>query len=169
MTKPSTASPRNSSDSLSSDAAADVLVRARRVRHRVLEQPAVAEAVADRLLQRLELVAQPDDLPARELGAVALDDAPRLVGVVRREPTMRTSPSALTVSGNTDCGSVRRDDRRHAVRLEQPAHDARLDVGVRAEDDDQVSHERQRPPRRIRGHRATPVCDLPSCVLVVAA
>ena len=44
------------------DAAADVLVGARRVRHRVLEQSAIAEAVADRLLQRLELVAQPDHL-----------------------------------------------------------------------------------------------------------
>ena len=65
MTKPSTASPRNSSDSLSRDAAADVLVGARRVRHRVLEQAAIAEAVADRPLQRLELVAQPHDAARR--------------------------------------------------------------------------------------------------------
>ena len=43
-------------------AAADVLVGARGVRHRVLEQAAIAEPVVDRLLQRVELVAQPDDL-----------------------------------------------------------------------------------------------------------
>ena len=42
------------------DAAADVLVCAGRVGHGVLEQPAVAEAIANRLLQGLELVAQPD-------------------------------------------------------------------------------------------------------------
>ena len=49
------------------DAAADVLVGARGVRHRVLEQAAIAEAVADGLLQRLELVAQPHDLPVLQL------------------------------------------------------------------------------------------------------
>ena len=48
----------------------------------MLEQPAVAEPVGDGLLQRLELVAQPHDLPVRQLRAVALDDAARLVGVV---------------------------------------------------------------------------------------
>jgi len=30
--------------------------------HSVLEQPAIAEAIADRLLQRFELIAQRDDL-----------------------------------------------------------------------------------------------------------
>ena len=55
---------------------------------------------------------------------------------------MRTSPSALTVSGNTECGTSDADDRRHAVRLEQPADDAGFDVGVRAEDDDQVGAHR---------------------------
>ena len=67
------------------DASADVLVRAGRVGHGVLEQSAVAEAIADGSLQRLEFVAEPDNLAgltAPELGTVALDDAPRLVGVV---------------------------------------------------------------------------------------
>ena len=53
---------------------------------------------------------------------------------------MRTSPRPLTVSGKIVCGTSDDDDRRHAVRLEQPAHDARLDVGVRPEDDDEVRH-----------------------------
>ena len=57
---------------------------------------------------------------------------------------MRTSPSSLTVSGNTECVHRRTTRRRHAVRLEQPADDARLDVGVRAEDDDEIAH-RARP------------------------
>ena len=35
---------------------------------------------------------------------------------------------------------VRRDDRRHAVGLEKPAHDAGFDVGPGAEDRDQISH-----------------------------
>ena len=68
------------------DAAADVLVGARGVGHRVLEQAAIAEAVADRLLQRLELVAQPHHLAVLQLGAVALDDALRLLGLARRAP-----------------------------------------------------------------------------------
>ena len=38
---------------------------------------------------------------------------------------------------------VRRHDEHDAVRLEQPAHDARFDIGVRLKDDDQISHEIQ--------------------------
>ena len=52
------------------DAAARVLVGARRMRHRVLEQAAVAEPVAGRRLQRLELVTQANELAALELGPV---------------------------------------------------------------------------------------------------
>ena len=52
-------------------AAAHVFVRARGVRHGVLEQTAVAEAVVDGPLQGLELVAQPDDSPAGRLVAMA--------------------------------------------------------------------------------------------------
>jgi hypothetical protein len=57
------------------------------VRHRVLEQAPIAEAVPDGLLQRFELVAQPHDLPVLQLGAVALDDALRLLrlGGVHRD------------------------------------------------------------------------------------
>ena len=64
------------------NAAARVLVGARGVRHRVFEQPAVAEPVRDGLLQRLELVAQPHELPVGQLRAMAFDDATRVVGVV---------------------------------------------------------------------------------------
>ena len=48
----------------------------------MFEQPAVAEPVRDGLLQRLELVAQPHELPVGQLRAVAFDDATRVVGVV---------------------------------------------------------------------------------------
>ena len=65
MTNPSTRVAEELQRLVVDDAAADVLVGARGVRHRVLEQPAIAEAVADRLLQRLELVAQPHHLAAR--------------------------------------------------------------------------------------------------------
>ena len=44
---------------------------------------------------------------------------------------MRTSPSSLTVTGNSECGTADGHERPHAVRLEQSAHDARLDVGLR--------------------------------------
>ncbi len=48
----------------------------------MLEQAAIAEAVADRPLQRLELVAQPHDLSVRQPRPVALDDPLRLLRVV---------------------------------------------------------------------------------------
>ncbi len=48
------------------DAAAGVLVHARAVRQRVLEQAAILEAVADAPLERLELRAERDDaVPGR--------------------------------------------------------------------------------------------------------
>ena len=65
-------------------AAAHVLVGSRRVGHRMLEEPAVAETVVDRLLQGVELVADPHDLPVGQLRhrSVCLDNPFRLVGVV---------------------------------------------------------------------------------------
>ena len=51
---------------------------------------------------------------------------------------MRTSPSPLDRQRKDRVRHVGRDHRRHAVRLEQAAHDAGFDVGVRAEDDDRV-------------------------------
>ena len=54
---------------------------------------------------------------------------------------IRTSPSALTVSGNIDCGDRRRTRSTARRGLEQAADDAGLDVGVGAEDDDQVAHD----------------------------
>ena len=121
------------------DAAADVLVGARGVGHRVLEQPAIAESIVDRVLERVELVADPDDFRARDLGAVALDDSARLVRLVRadRDPDF---PELVDVHRKHRMQHRGGDDRAHAVGLEQAAHDARLDVGVRAKDDDQVSH-----------------------------
>ena len=62
MTNPSTRVAEKLQRLVVAHAAADVLVGARGVGHRVLEQAAIAEAVADRLLQRVELVAQPHHL-----------------------------------------------------------------------------------------------------------
>ena len=123
------------------DAPADVLVGARRVGHRVLEQAAVAEAVADRQLQRLELVAQPHHPAVGQLGAVLLDDALRLLGVGLVDGD---ADFAQRIDGHREqrLRERRRDDRRHAMCLEKPAHDARFDVGPRPEDGDQVSHVR---------------------------
>ncbi len=121
------------------DAAADVLVCAGRVGHGVFEQPAVAEAIADRLLQGLELVAQPDKLTAPQFCAVALDNALRVAGVVGMN---RDANLAERAHGHREqrLRQVRSDDRRHSMRLEQPAHDARFDVGSRPEDGNQIRH-----------------------------
>ena len=67
------------------DAAAGVLVHARPMRQRVLEQAAVAEAVADPLLERLELGAErhalrPPVLSSRWLSMIRA----RMLRVVRR-------------------------------------------------------------------------------------
>ena len=133
------------------DAAAHVLVRARGVRHRVLEQPAVAEAIADRLLQRLELVAQAHDLPVLQLGAVRLDDPLRFVrfAFVHRNPDF---VEAVDGERENRAGHVGGDERHDAVRLQEAAHDPRLDVGVRAEDHDQIArrHVSLRAPRAAR-------------------
>ena len=111
------------------DAAADVLVGARRVGHRVLEQAAIAEAIADRLLQRLELVAQPHDLAVLELGAVALDDALRLVGLAGVDRDAHLG-EAVDRHRKDRVRHVGRDHRHDAVGLEQAADDLRFDVGV---------------------------------------
>jgi hypothetical protein len=115
------------------DAARRVLGRARLVRERVLEQPAVAEAVGDAALEVVELVAQPDDAAADVL-AVALDDAPRLVRGVGGdgdadvlERVDRHRPDRLRIA--------RPAEARDSVAVEQRHHDARFDVGSRREDD----------------------------------
>ena len=73
------------------DAAAGVLVHARAVRQRVLEQPAVLEAIADAALERLELRAERDDPARAVLVAVAVDDPLGVRGVVgvHRDPAAR--------------------------------------------------------------------------------
>ena len=122
------------------DAPAHVLVRPRRVGHGVFEQAAIAEPVADRLLQRLELVAQAHDLPVLQLGAVGVDDPLCLLGVGR---VHRDSDVAQPVDRQREDrvrNVRRRDDRHHVVGFEQAADDLRLDVGMRAEDDDEIGH-----------------------------
>ena len=52
------------------DAAARVLVRLRLVRQRVLEQPAIAETIAEPRLERIELLRQRHHQPAADLLAV---------------------------------------------------------------------------------------------------
>ena len=122
------------------DPAADVLVGARRVRHRVLEQPAVLEAVADRLLQRLELVAETNDLAVLQLGPVALDDPERLVRLAAVDGDAHVVES-LDRQGKDGMRDRRRQHRHDAVRFEQPAYDLRFDFGVRAEDDLEIGHD----------------------------
>ena len=124
------------------DAAADVLVGARGVRHRVLEQSAIAEAVADGLLERLELVSQPHQASVGQLAAVTLDDAARLLRVVgmHRQPHLAEPVYRQRKNRMRHVGA---DDRHHAVRFEQAAHDASLDRRRAAEDDRQI---RQQPP-----------------------
>src|SRR5204862_4865414 len=107
-----------------------------------LHEAAIAEAVTCGALERLELVADPDYAAVRQLGAVALDDPPRLVGVLRvhgdpdlAEPVDRERENRMR--------KIRGDDRRHAVRLEQAADDARFNVRLRAKDDGEVGHDSQ--------------------------
>ena len=121
------------------DAAADVLVRAGRVRHRVLEQPAIAEPVADRLLQRLELVAQPHDVAVPELRPVARDDALRVLRVAGVDPDAHLVET-VDRQRKDRVRHVRREDRHDPVRFEQAADDLRFDVRMRPEDDDEVCH-----------------------------
>ena len=64
-------------------AAAHVFVCPRRVRQRVLEQTWIAEAVADDALEGVEFVAQRHDARAGHFGAMANDDALRLLRIVR--------------------------------------------------------------------------------------
>src|SRR5262245_15769503 len=118
-------------------AAADILVGARGVSHGVLEQPAVAEAIDDRLLERIELVAQAYHLAGFELGAVAVDDPACLAGILGPDG----DPYFAELVDVQRKHRVRHGSRQHrhdAVRLEQPAYDARFDIGLRAEDDDWI-------------------------------
>ena len=106
------------------DAAAGVLVRARPVRQRVLEQAAIAEAVADAPLRAARARrAERHHLARSALVAMAVDDALRVRGIlgVHRDPTRQL----------VDRQRERR--ARHAdaimvaiaVRVEQTADDAR--------------------------------------------
>ena len=117
-------------------AAADVLVRLRRVRHRVLEQPAIVEAVRDRLLQRLELITQTDDLAVAQLSPMAVDDALRLVGLgrVHRDAHLAKASDRH----RQHAARLGRDDRHDAVRLEQASDDTRFDIGRGGEDGDEL-------------------------------
>ena len=136
---PSTASPRNSSDSLSmtppltSSLAREVCVSA------CSSSPGSRKRVADAALQVRELVTQRNDAAARPSRAVAVDEPPGLLRILRAH-------------GNPDVGvavhrerknrprQARRHQRRDAVAFEQAADDARLDVGRRSEHDGQLIH-----------------------------
>ena len=73
---------------------------------------------------------------------MAIDDAARMVGVigVHRNPDLADAVDRQREDGMRN---IRRHDEQEAVGLEQPAHDARLDVGVRLKDDDEITHEIQ--------------------------
>ena len=106
------------------NAAARILVDARAVGQRVLEQAAIAEAIADDALERLELRAKRHDAAADNLVAMALDDLVRAFGfvvahrqakLVRRERERRAR-------------EVRRDQDVDAVGFEQSLDDVSLDL-----------------------------------------
>src|SRR5204863_4301694 len=97
------------------------------MRHRMLEQPAIPEAVADRALQVLELVAKPDQLAVLQLGPVALDDPHRLFrfGVMNGYAHFSGSPGG---EREDRLWHVRRHHRHDAVRFEKAADDAGFDA-----------------------------------------
>ena len=64
------------------DAAAGVLVHARAMRQRVLEQAVIAELVADDPLERLELSTDAGHASVRAVVTVAVDESCRFVGVL---------------------------------------------------------------------------------------
>ena len=119
------------------DAAGRVLVGLGLVGERVLQQPGIAEAVAEPALEGGERLAERQDDAGRHLLAMVGDDAPRLLGKLRRH---RDADLDQAVDVEREDGG-RRAGRRNgvdAVRLEQPAHDAGLDFRVRPEDDGPV-------------------------------
>ncbi len=117
------------------DAARRVLVRARSMRQRVLEQAEVAELVADALLERPERLAEPAHFGGGGLVEVAGD---QLAGPRRRRRSARVTRNSAWPNriGNSDGDSADDDARLDVVRVEQPADDFRLDRRVRAEDFD---------------------------------
>ena len=121
------------------DAAARILVRLRLVRERVLEQPAIAKAIAEARLERGKLLRQRHDQAAAHLLAMALDDAHRLFRLVLAH---RDARLAHRVDGERK-QRRRRSRGAHrldAVAVEQRLNDAGLDVRGRAEDDGQLGH-----------------------------
>ena len=102
-----------------------VLGGARLVRQRVFEQPTVAEAMADSLLEVLELVAKADD-PAPHLVAMTLDDARGFVGIRRMD---RYPDLTKRVDGHRQDGLrvAGRADAVDAVTLEKCGHDTGFD------------------------------------------
>ena len=125
------------------DAAAGVLVHPRAVRQRVLEQPAILEAIADAPFERLELRAERDDPARAVLVAVAVDDPLGVRGVPSaRDPD--SLPSAKRLARMSEGSSSRSRGSRAA------ANDVRLD---RAGGEMRSCRDRVTPPR---GRAATP-------------
>jgi hypothetical protein len=99
----------------------------------VLEKSPVRKAVADALLEVVELVAQPHDLRP-DIFTMALDDRPRRLrgfGANRdanvAERVDRHRPDRVRIAGDAEAAD--------AVAVEQRDDDARFDVGVRRKDD----------------------------------
>src|SRR5918993_3166055 len=112
------------------------------MRERVLEQPAIPEAVAEPRFERRKLLRQRHDQPAADLLAMALDDADRFLGVVvahRDAQLHRVDREWEESSGQS--GAAHRLD---AVAVEQCLDDARLDIRASTEDDDELRHKRWR-------------------------
>ena len=152
MTKPSTASPRNSSDSLSITPPLTSSLARDGVRQRVLEQAAVAEAVADAASSGPNSSRAPD---------AARGSSSRWLSMMRARPrpssaptAMRTSPRPLTVTGNTRVAHRRRADgmpcassrpRTIWPRRRTSAEDDDARIDVRGSRSARGPHGRRRP------------------------
>ena len=146
------------------DAAGDVLVRARSMRQRVLEQAEIAEAVADARLERGRSLRR---RPARRRASPA---SSRRLSTSRRAASATAAGTATAMSSprgsTTTARSPRRCRARPSPRSRAPgAGRARssLDGGARAEDDFRFDHRAPRslpaaidPPRRRPCRRWSP-------------
>ena len=120
------------------DAAARVFVRLRPVGQRMLEQPAITEAIADARLERRERLRQRHHDAGPQVLAMTLDDphrVRRLVGAHRdlgfAERVEREQKQARRRTG--------RAERLDAMAVEETLDHVRLDVGLGAKDDGEAA------------------------------
>ena len=112
-------------------------------------RPRSLEAVADPDLQLVELVAQPHDARADVL-AMAVDDAPRLVGLPLGHRHANLAAQRVDRHRQDRLRVATRAKALDAVTVEQRDDDAGFDVGGGGEDDDRLVHASACASRRRR-------------------